>query len=101
MRSCPRVRVWSASSSAPSLTYGVRLLLLEGGPRLNWAFFQAACIDDFFLTLSPRIAGGQPSVTVVEGGLFPKDQLPELELVTAIPNESTSEIFLHWRVRRG
>ena len=74
-------------------TYGVRLLLLEGGPRLNWAFFQAACIDDFFLTLSPRIAGGQPSVIVVEGGLFPKDQLPELELVTAFRTSRRQRYF--------
>jgi 2,5-diamino-6-(ribosylamino)-4(3H)-pyrimidinone 5'-phosphate reductase len=81
--------------------YQVRLLLLEGGPGLNWGFFRSGLIDEFFLTLSPRIAGGQPSITVVEGDLIPKAAMPELELLSAFPNPETSEVFLHWRVRRG
>jgi riboflavin biosynthesis pyrimidine reductase len=37
---------------------GHRIVLLEGGPRLNGAFVEADCIDEWNLTLSPNLVGG-------------------------------------------
>jgi riboflavin biosynthesis pyrimidine reductase len=37
---------------------GHRIVLLEGGPRLNGAFVEADCIDEWNLTMSPNLVGG-------------------------------------------
>ncbi|MGI9610423.1 MAG: dihydrofolate reductase family protein [Acidimicrobiia bacterium] len=37
---------------------GHRIVLLEGGPRLNGAFVEADCIDEWNLTISPNLVGG-------------------------------------------
>ncbi|MFA6148214.1 MAG: dihydrofolate reductase family protein [bacterium] len=38
------------------------ILLVEGGPRLMGDFFAEKCLDEFFLTLSPQVAGRDGSV---------------------------------------
>lgn len=81
-------------------SYGVRLLLVEGGPSLNASLFHAGVIDEFFLTLAPHIVGGRDTITLVEGEAFTAEAMPALELLSAIPNAETSEVYLHWRVRR-
>ncbi|MFW2383455.1 MAG: dihydrofolate reductase family protein [Acidimicrobiales bacterium] len=37
---------------------GHRIALLEGGPRLNGAFVEADCVDEWNLTISPNLVGG-------------------------------------------
>ncbi len=80
-------------------SYGVRLLLLEGGPTLNSGFFHERLIDEFFLTLGPHIAGGRDAPSPVEGEPFGPHSMPGLELMSAYPNEATSEVYLHWRIQ--
>ncbi|MDQ2733380.1 MAG: dihydrofolate reductase family protein [Armatimonadota bacterium] len=36
---------------------GLRRCLLEGGPRVMGSFLRSGCVDELFLTLSPRVAG--------------------------------------------
>jgi riboflavin-specific deaminase-like protein len=51
--------------------YGVRTLLLEGGPTLLGAMLDAGVVDELFLTLAPLIAG-VPEPSPVEGGPLPE-----------------------------
>src|SRR5579872_3755151 len=37
--------------------FGVRLLLHEGGPTLFGAFVKAGLVDEYFVTISPQLAG--------------------------------------------
>ena len=75
--------------------YNVKQLLIEGGGQVNFAAFQADIVDEVFLTLSPKIAGGNIQ-TIVEGTGFDFNNLIELELLNH--QKVSSEIFLHYRV---
>jgi riboflavin-specific deaminase-like protein len=50
--------------------YGVRTLLLEGGPTLLAAMLEAGVVDELFLALAPLIVGG-PEPSIVEGPNLP------------------------------
>ena len=75
--------------------YNVKQLLIEGGGQVNFAAFQAGIVDEVFITLSPKIVGGNVQ-TMVEGAGFNFDSLVELELLDC--QTVASEIFLHYRV---
>jgi len=47
--------------------YRVKTVLCEGGPTLNDAFFRAGMVDELYLTLCPRIVGGETAPTLAEG----------------------------------
>ncbi|HEX5761941.1 MAG TPA: dihydrofolate reductase family protein [Solirubrobacterales bacterium] len=47
---------------------GVRALLSEGGPRLYGQMQAAGLVDDLFLTISPKLSGGE-APRIVEGEL--------------------------------
>jgi riboflavin-specific deaminase-like protein len=47
--------------------YQVKTLLCEGGPTLNDAFFRAHLVDELYLTLCPKIFGGNKAPTLVDG----------------------------------
>lgn len=80
---------------------GARILLCEGGPATTAQFFASGVVDEFFLTLGPVIVGGRDTLTIVEGqSAFPKDLVKRLELVSAVPNPATSEVYLRYRVAR-
>jgi riboflavin biosynthesis pyrimidine reductase len=77
------------------------VLLLEGGPTLNAEMFRLGAVDEFFLTLGPVIVGGEQTLAAVEGALpFTRKSLPRLELVWAVPNPDTDEVYCRYRVRR-
>lgn len=79
---------------------GAGVLLLEGGPALNQEFFARGAVDEFFLTLAPLIVGGRDTITVVEGAAaFPRESVPRLDLLSAVPNPATGEVYLRYRVR--
>lgn len=52
--------------------HGVRSVLCEGGPRLNSALLAEGLVDELFLSLAPKLAGGSPAVTMVAGGTLPQ-----------------------------
>lgn len=78
--------------------FGVKVLLSEGGPTLNHAFFEAGCVDELFLTVAPFVAGRSGERSVVDGPRL-LQPFPELELLSAYVHES--ELFLRYRVRRA
>lgn len=79
---------------------GARVLLLEGGPTLNAAFFSTGAVDEVFLTVGPVVVGGVENKTPVEGPPYGREAAPRLTLVSAIPHDETGEVFLRYRVRR-
>ena len=73
--------------------HGVRSVLCEGGPTLFGALLGEEVVDELFLSLAPRIAGGGESPTIVEG--MPLAELLELELVWVL--EAEGELFIRYR----
>lgn len=79
---------------------GARAMLVEGGAALNGALFDAGLVDEFFLTLGPRIVGGREATPAVRSDRpLSLEAVTELELVSAHPNPETSELYLRYRVR--
>jgi riboflavin biosynthesis pyrimidine reductase len=78
--------------------FGVRRLLHEGGPTLFGEFLAAKAVDEFFLTLSPQIAGRLPHTIrpgIVEGVEFPPATAPWFDLLTV--KQSTAYLYLRYR----
>jgi len=69
---------------------GIRALLCEGGPRLHAQLQAAGLVDDLFLTIAPKLAGGG-GPRIVEG------ELPApLDLDLAWLLESDGELFARY-----
>jgi riboflavin-specific deaminase-like protein len=75
--------------------HGVRSILCEGGPALNAALLHEGLVDELFLSLAPKLAGGA-GLGLIDGETLP-DTL-ELELVTLF--DSGEDLFLRYRVKR-
>jgi len=73
--------------------HGVRSVLCEGGPTVLGALLAEGVLDELFLTVAPRLAGGGEPTTV-EG--VPQSELVELELLSAL--EGSGELFLRYRL---
>jgi riboflavin biosynthesis pyrimidine reductase len=48
---------------------GVSRVVCEGGPTLNAHLFSEGCVDDFFLSVSPRVLGDEAALTLLSGSL--------------------------------
>jgi riboflavin biosynthesis pyrimidine reductase len=70
---------------------GVRTLLCEGGPTLHGALQVAGLVDELFLTIAPKLTGGE-APRIIEGVL---PETAELELVWLL--EQDSELFARYR----
>lgn len=80
---------------------GAEVLLCEGGPTVNAGMFEAGFIDEYFVTLGPVVVAGKESLTAVEGDrAFTRRTLKKLELVWAVPNTETNEVYCRYRVIR-
>ncbi len=75
--------------------FDVRLLLCEGGPTLFAALLQEHLVNELFLTLAPKLAGGGPAPAITHGAELA--ELEPLELTWALEHESS--LFLRYRVR--
>lgn len=99
------LRPADGSAPRPTLTpflrrlradHGVRSVLCEGGPRLNSSLLDEDLVDELFLTVAPKLAGGTPEITIVSG---PSPPLPtDMDLVTC--HEADGSLYLRYRVRR-
>jgi riboflavin-specific deaminase-like protein len=65
--------------------YGVRSLLLEGGPTLLSAMLEAGLVDELFLTFAPVLTGGGSEPAIVEG--LPLPAPISLRLVSLLEDE--------------
>lgn len=77
---------------------GAEVLLVEGGPSVNAELFHLGVVDEFFVTIGPVVVGGRNTKTPVEGeSPFTRKTLPHFELVWAVPNPDTSEVYCRYR----
>jgi riboflavin biosynthesis pyrimidine reductase len=76
--------------------FAVELLLCEGGPHLCSQLLAAGLADELFLSLSPKLAGGEPAsgeaLRILAGGEF--EPALELELLSVL--RSDSSLFLRY-----
>lgn len=90
---------WRAETEATAVAhllreeFGVRSLLLEGGPTLNGPFFAAELVDELFLTIAPTLVGGEAAFPIISGAL-PERQ--RLHLISALVGNE--HLFLRYRV---
>ena len=76
--------------------HDVRSVLCEGGPTLNRQLLAADCLDELFLALEPKLAGGGDEPTIVAGP--PLAPPGRLDLASIL--ESDGALFLRYRVPR-
>jgi len=78
--------------------HGVDVLLVEGGPSLNYSLVRDGLVDELFLTLAPKMTGGQgPSFPgILSGPALPPvtDFAPDLLSV----HVSHDELFLRYHI---
>ncbi len=81
--------------------FDVRTLLCEGGPHLNTQLLLAGVVDELFLSLAPKLAGGEDAtgeaLRILAGAAFAAPA--ELELLGVLENES--HLFLRYAVRES
>ena len=75
---------------------GYKNILVEGGQKLMGSFLKENLIDEFFLTIAPKIFGsGKDTLTLVEGVLFPPTKIKRLKLISF--KQIHNEIYLRYR----
>jgi riboflavin biosynthesis pyrimidine reductase len=74
--------------------HGVRAALCEGGPRLHAQLQAAEQVDELFLTIAPKLNGGEDPPSLVEGEL---PRVVELDLAWLL--EEDGELFARYRRR--
>ena len=70
---------------------GIRSVLCEGGPTLHGRLREGGLADELFLTIAPKIAGGE-GPRILEGAL---PEVDEVELAWLLASES--ELFARYR----
>jgi riboflavin biosynthesis pyrimidine reductase len=70
---------------------GIRSMLCEGGPTLHGRLREGGLADELFLTIAPKIAGGE-GPRILEGAL---PDIDDVELTWLL--ESESELFGRYR----
>ena len=81
-----------------SSQFGIRRLLHEGGPTLFGAFLAAGVVDEFFMTLSPQIAGRLPQTIrpgLVEAVESVPDTAPWFQLLSV--KQKAEYLYLRYR----
>jgi riboflavin-specific deaminase-like protein len=76
--------------------HGVRSVLCEGGPTVLAAILAEDALDELFLSIAPKLAGGRDAPTVVDGTGLPEPAA--LGLVWVL--ESEGYLFLRYMTRR-
>ena len=76
--------------------HGVRSVVCEGGPTLNSFLLAAGLVDELFLTLNPKLAGGAAALTIVAG----RELVEPAELSLISLAEGGGDLFTRWRVQK-
>jgi riboflavin-specific deaminase-like protein len=76
----------------------VELLLVEGGPSLNYSLFSQSLADELFLTLAPKLLAGTADepLTILEGPQLPPARRADADLLSA--HLAAGELFLRYKV---
>lgn len=79
---------------------GYKNILVEGGPTLLGSFLKEDLMDEIFLTIAPKIFGSEKNstLTLVEGYLFPKENIKHLKLLSI--KQIKSEIYLRYEIKK-
>jgi 5-amino-6-(5-phosphoribosylamino)uracil reductase len=75
--------------------HGIRSLLCVGGPTLFSSLLHERLVDELFLTVAAKLAGGGPAPAITTGAELP-DPL-EMDLVWALEREGS--LFLRYSAR--
>jgi 5-amino-6-(5-phosphoribosylamino)uracil reductase len=74
--------------------HGVRSILCEGGPALNHGLLTENLIDELWLALAPKLAGGETLTAVTGDALEPPR---EMDLQSVL--ESEGHLFMRYRMK--
>lgn len=74
--------------------FGIRMLLCEGGPTMFGSLLHERLVDELFLTLEPKLAGGGDSPTISTGPELM--ELAPLGLVWVL--EHTGALYLRYEI---
>ena len=75
--------------------HGIRSVVCEGGPTLNSYLLAAGLVDELFLTLNPKLAGGAAALTIVAG----RELIDPVELDLISAAHGGGDLFTRWRVQ--
>lgn len=80
---------------------GYRKILVEGGGSVMWDFVSENLIDEYHVTLTPKLIGGIDSPTLVDGAGFEPREVVNLKLKSC--RKVGDELYLTYRKtgRRG
>jgi 5-amino-6-(5-phosphoribosylamino)uracil reductase len=74
---------------------GLVKILLEGGGEVHFAFVKAGLVDEWYVTVTPRLIGGTGAPTLLDGEGFLKRDHVRLALVSQ--RRVGDEIYLRYR----
>ena len=78
---------------------GASRVLVEGGAKLNGDLIRQDCVDEYFLTLAPKVTGGQSAYPAVSWpGESTASEIRQLELLHAV-TAATGEVYLRYRMQ--
>jgi len=77
---------------------GVNRCLLLGGGVTNASFFAEDLVDEFFLTIAPKVKMGADTPTAAEGEPLPESSLLEFQLLES--HSVGNEVFLRYVRKR-
>jgi len=76
---------------------GLKKLILEGGGEAHFAFAKADLVDEWYVTVTPRLIGGKAAPSFLDGEGFLKQNHIALRLVSQ--RRVGDEIYLRYRKR--
>jgi 5-amino-6-(5-phosphoribosylamino)uracil reductase len=74
---------------------GLRRLILEGGGEVHFAFAKAGLVDEWYVTVTPRLIGGKAAPSFLDGMGFVKSNHIGLAIVSL--RRVGDEVFLRYR----
>ncbi len=75
---------------------GVRYLLCEGGAVLNEELLKEGCMDELFLTVTPKLKGGTHLPGILEGAGFPRGEYRPVEILSLYCDGD--ELYFRYRI---
>lgn len=78
--------------------FGIRVLAIEGGSKLNAQLLELDLVDELFLTIAPKVKLGECIPTYAGGNPLPRENLQAYSLVEH--HSMGDELFLRYRRKR-